>query len=431
MILFFNPGHETAVQNSSPYYTAPANVATMRQELSFLPAWYGVGSDLVLTDKKIDGKYHDFLLKNLPSLPKPVTKESLPCHPEAEVSLWGISPQAIHYFSEINKEYGTSLRLPEWNEAYIYLNSRQAARDCLTELAGNISGISGNISPVFYNRLEDIEEAVNNSSRQLLAKAPYSSSGRGLLWLPPTGLTRTERQIMHGILKKQGSVSIERALDKQTDFAMEFICDGQGDIEFAGYSLFYTSHKGAYLGNCLDSQEHIMYELAKGIPLHLLEETRLGLTAILKEKYSRVYKGCIGVDMLVYKEEEEYKVHPCLEINMRYNMGYLALKLFENHIDPLSHGHYHLDFSSKEGGIYNRHKQMETQYPATFKNGRLAKGYLPLCPVGFDSKYWAYAIVDARKNAYLQSLKKSSTILSSIPDSLAFRKSSLANRFSY
>lgn len=393
MLLFFNPGHETAVKNSSPYYTAPSNIASMQKELSFLPAWYGAACDSVLIDENNDTGFYRFLLEYFPSLSKHIIAENLHHYPELEVSLWGISPQAIYYFCELNKKYDTSLKIPEWNEAYTYLNSRQAANDCLKDIIANIPEISENIATHFYKKLEDIEEAVNSSPQQLLAKAPYSSSGRGLLWLPSTGLTRTERQILHGILKKQGSVSIERVLDKQVDFAMEFICDGQGGIDFAGYSLFYTTNKGAYQGNYLGSQENIVNELMTNIPLSLLDKIKLELIAILKERYAFVYKGCIGVDMLIYKEEGGYKIHPCLEINMRYNMGYLAIRLFENYISPLSDGRYHLEFSSGEGEIFNRHKLMEEQYPAVFKDNRLIEGYLPLCPVNKNSKYWAYIII--------------------------------------
>lgn len=394
MIHYFNPGHETAVKNSSPYYTAPANIVSMQKELSFLPAWYGATGDLILTEGNIDSEFYGHLLENLPSLPKTITVQGLCHYPSVEVSLWGVSPQAIYYFQELNKEYEASLKVPAWNEIYTYLNSREAARDCLTEIISNIPEISKEIIPRFYGNLDDIEDAVCRSSQQLLAKAPYSSSGRGLLWLPITGLTRTERQILHGMLKKQGSVSVEKVLDRCIDFAMEFISDGNGNIAFAGYSLFYTNNKGAYQGNYLGSQEIIIKELtAKASPV-ILEKIKSELITVLKEKYAPVYKGCIGVDMLIYKEGEGYKVHPCLEINMRYNMGYLAVRLFENYIHPLSYGKYHLDFSSKEKEIYSRHKQMGTQYPTVFKDNRLIEGYLPLCPVDVESRYWAYIVVE-------------------------------------
>lgn len=395
MILYFNPGHETAVLNSSPYYMAPANVVTMQNELSFLPAWYGNGQDVVLSVNKLDNSFYSFLLNNLQFLPKPIISEELPLYKSSEISVWGISPQVVHYFNMLNDEYEINLDIPVWNADFAYLNSREAASECLKYLINNAKELSDDIVPHFYTRLDNVEEAVNNSSIQLLAKAPYSSSGRGLLWLPIGGLTRTERQILHGILKKQGSVSVESVLEKETDFAMEFICDGKGGVVFAGYSLFYTTAKGAYLGNYIGKQENILKEFSEKIEIDLLDRVKELLISLIKEKYAYKYKGCIGVDMMIYKSSKSYKLHPCLEINMRYNMGYLALKLFENHISPNSEGRFYLDFSSKEEEIYKRNQEMEILYPAKFEDRRLTEGYLSLCPVTKESKYRAYILINS------------------------------------
>jgi len=389
---YFDPGHETAVCNASPYYTAPANVVAMQQELAFLPAWYADEMDRVLVENDTD-IYYSYLAEKFPHLPKPVSIEKLTTCDNADISLWGISPQAIHYFDTLNSEYEISLNIPEWHEEYTYLNSRLEAKECLSELTNSIPELSKEIIPQFYTTLEDINYAVNSSPHQLLAKAPYSSSGRGLLWLPVTGLTRTENQILHGILKKQHSLSVEKVLDKEMDFAMEFITDAKGGIEFAGYSLFYTNTKGGYEANYLDTQDSIEKQLTEKISPDLLNIVREKLLIILSSKYAPFYKGCIGVDMLIYKEKGEYRLHPCLEINMRYNMGYLTCRLYENYISSGAYGKFYLDFNSKAGETHKLHLQMQKEYPAFFEDGKLASGYLALCPVNENNRYRAYVIV--------------------------------------
>lgn len=393
MIHYFNPGHETAVHNASPYYTAPANVVSMQQELSYLPAWYGEKEDVVLIHES-DLEYFNYISENLNKIPRPILKSEVINYSGSKVSLWGISPQAIYFLDELTKETGTTLNYPTWKEELKHLNSRLIAQETLKTLINRTKQISIDIIPQFFTNLEDIEQAANVSDNRLLAKAPYSSSGRGLLWLPATGLTRTERQILHGILKKQGSVSIERVLDKKTDFAMEFMCDGKGNVSFEGYSLFRTNNKGAYLGNYIGRQDYIYAQLTCNISSSLLEEVKTNLIEILKQKFAPLYKGCIGIDMLIYKENGIYRLHPCLEINMRYNMGYLAMKLYENHISPSSHGQFHLNFSAIEGEIFRQHLQMKQDYPTLFEKKKLKKGYLPLCPVNEKSKYWTYVVVE-------------------------------------
>lgn len=392
MIHYFNPGHETAVQNGSPYYTAPANIVAMQSQLAFLPAWYADAGDMVLIDE-FDEPYFSFISNIFSVLPKAIKKNKLADMSEKEVLLWGISPQAIYFFNEIVEEYDLKLTIPEWSDNYLYLNSRLAAHDCQQVLIGEINEISEKILPQFYTNLDDVDNAVNNTAYQLLAKAPYSSSGRGLLWLPETGLTRTERQILHGILKKQGSVSLEPVLNKQLDFAMEFMADGRGNVKFAGYSLFYTNKKGAYESNYLGSQASIEKQLTNKIPLSLLNRIKERIGSLLKEKCGR-YKGCIGVDMLIYEELGCLKLHPCLEINMRYNMGYLSLKLFENYICPTSQGKFFIDFSPVECDIYRKHEKQQVEHPLILKDGRVRSGYLALCPVTESSKYRAYIIVE-------------------------------------
>lgn len=392
-IHYFNPGHETAVNNASPYYTPPANIAAMQEELSFLPAWYADREDKVLVDSK-DEVYYSYLTEKFSTLAQPVSQNELTLYRNANVSLWGVSPQAIRYFEELNKELEINLDIPEWSEEYKYLNSRLAARDCLSELINSILLLSQAVTPQFYTNLDNINRAVNASAYQLLAKAPYSSSGRGLLWLPATGLTRTENQILHGILKKQGSVSIERVLDKQMDFAMEFMADGKGNIAFAGYSLFYTNAKGGYEANYIGSQESIIEQLSEKISLDLLDSVKGKLINILSKKLTTLYNGCIGVDMLIYLEDNEYKLHPCVEINMRYNMGFLTCRLYENYIATQSCGKFYIDFNPKAEEMYNNHLLMEEKHPIRIENGKITSGYLSLCPINRSNRYRAYVLVE-------------------------------------
>lgn len=392
-IHYFNPGHETAVNNASPYYTPPANIAAMQEELSFLPAWYADREDKVLVDSK-DEVYYSYLTEKFSTLVQPISQDELIRYRDANVSLWGVSPQAIRYFEGLNKELEINLNIPEWSEEYKYLNSRLAARDCLSESINSIPLLSQAVIPQFYTNLDDINRAVDTSIYQLLAKAPYSSSGRGLLWLPTTGLTRTENQILHGILKKQGSVSIERVLDKQMDFAMEFMADGKGNIAFAGYSLFYTNAKGGYEANYIGSQKSIIEQLSEKISLDLLDSVKGKLINILSKKLATLYNGCIGVDMLIYLEDNEYKLQPCVEINMRYNMGFLSCRLYENYIATESCGKFYIDFNPKAEEMYNNHLLMEEKHPIRIENGRIISGYLSLCPINKSNRYRAYVLVE-------------------------------------
>lgn len=393
-LYYFNPGHENAILNGSPYYMPPANVAKMQVDLESLPIWYADPEDYVYTYNGLSDELSQFIKNNQIRTAKTITQDQLNADSCFPVHFWGISPQSIHLFNEINRNTGSKLPIPIWNHKLQELSSRKTAATCLAKLIEEIPEISDNIIPQFYSDLESIENTVAQNKYQLLAKAPFSSSGRGLLWLPVGELTRTEQQILHGILKKQGSLSLEKALSKQIDFAMEFIISTDTDDYFTGYSLFETNSKGAYTGNYLGSQSNIENTITKYISIDLLESVKNRLSSYFKQYFAPFYEGCIGVDMMIYLENNTYKLHPCIEINVRDNMGLLALRFSKNYLDKTSTGHFYIDFSPKENEIYERHIKMTNKYPLILSNNKFKHGYFSLCPISEKSKYRAYILLD-------------------------------------
>lgn len=393
VIHYFNPGHENAVLNRTPAYTAPASMTTLMSELSSLPMWYANSDELVFCDDKEAVAYRSHLVNIGLDIPYLLTKIELLKYNKVNISMWGITPQAIRFFEAINKEYNIELNIPNWNEKYIYLNSREVSSDVLAELKEESSLFDFIDLPILCKSLDEIAEIVKNKKKYFVAKAPYSSSGRGLLWLPNGEITRVEQQILGGILKKQGFVSVEKVYNKRLDFAMEFMSDGEGQVDFVGYSFFETNKKGAYQSNILLPQCKIEEKLAESVDSCELKEIKLLVSNILSKYYGSSYKGCLGVDMMIVFEGDRYKIHPCVEINMRYNMGFLSIQLFDKFVCPESTGKYILDFSNS-GGTYLSHLEMQAKYPLKLKAGKVVSGYLSLCPVLKETKYRAYILIE-------------------------------------
>ena len=44
-LYYFNPDTEMAIANGSPYYTPPANIVRMADELAYLPAYFSEQGD--------------------------------------------------------------------------------------------------------------------------------------------------------------------------------------------------------------------------------------------------------------------------------------------------------------------------------------------------------------------------------------------------
>lgn len=392
-LYYFNPGHEGAILNNSPYYMLPANVVKMRQDLSYISAWYADNSeDFILLENTLPDAFKKTC--NSLSLSKGITNKELALKAsDAIVHLWGQSPQSIHHFEELNNRYGLNLQIPSWNENLYQLTSREMSTECLNSLIKNLPSLSYLNPPKYCTTLDEIDLLVVNSEYQLLAKAPYSSSGRGLLWLPIGELTKTEKQILHGIIKKQGKLSVEKAFNKKLDFAMEFTLSDR-NISFEGYSLFETNNKGGYIGNYIGSQKSLISSITSYINIDFLEEIKSELISILSERFSYSYNGCIGVDMMIYEELGIDKLHPCVEINVRDNMGFLAISIYRKHIDPNSKGFFYLEFSQQEKDLLKKDNDLKIQYPLLIENNRIKSGYISLCPISESTKFIAYMIIE-------------------------------------
>ena len=156
---------------------------------------------------------------------------------------------------------------------------------------------------------------------QLIFKSPWSSSGRGVFVDKLLTLNSQLSTRLRGFLSSQGGFVVDRFYaDKVLDFAMEFFILEDHRVEFLGYSVFHAAEHGAYGFNYVESQEELMERI--GIDPEFLQR----LISYHLEHLSRIaYRGPVGIDML---KTADGKIHPCLEINFRMNMGILALLLY-------------------------------------------------------------------------------------------------------
>lgn len=172
---------------------------------------------------------------------------------------------------------------------------------------------------------------------------------------------------------------------------MEFYLD-RGTVRFAGYSLFRTAASGAYMGNELLSDDQIVNVLSSYASPDLLN----GLVEwLMKELGTRfpLYQGYAGVDMMVCETDAGFKLHPCVEINMRMNMGVASRLFHERYVQPGAEGRFVVDYYKKPEGAFSFHHTMKQKYPLVVNHKKVASGYLPLTPVTANTRYIAYAII--------------------------------------
>ncbi|MDR3129509.1 MAG: hypothetical protein LBU03_04625 [Tannerellaceae bacterium] len=400
-LYWFNAGYEEEIAGAysmlKPHLgrgRLRGNILLMRKELALLPLWYAEDGDLVLTEGKVR-EVQEFV-KDLPDgfpfMARGVSRAELQKGTEGEfVGMpWGLSLQSCRLFEELSRECGEGLQIivPKWNYDYVELAHRRMAGHCLGLLSetGRFEGIEA-VIPTFLKDEDEVERYLSGTLLPQVAKRPFSSSGRGLLRLDSADVSDKARRWLTGAIHHQGCVGLERWLDKVRDFAMEFYVDAEGKTTYKGLSVFETD-RGAYVGNRLEGQAELMKHLRDYISERRLQEISESVGEALVKLYEGRYIGYVGVDMLVYREWDRLAIHPCVEINMRYTMGMAAVALYERYVHAeAGTGIFRISYSTS---AYTEHCTMEKTCLRRWKNGRLLKGYLPLCPVEPETRYRAY-----------------------------------------
>lgn len=192
--------------------------------------------------------------------------------------------------------------------------------------------------PSYLTEIQQVEDFVKHVPYALF-KSPYSGNGRGHLYAHHTCSPTLLRQCA-GVLKHQGSLLAERRYDVVQDFAMEFSCDG-GEVDFRGYSLFKTEHYG-YGGNLLMPDDEILRSLSAYINIDELQHIQSLVADFLRQHIAPHYDGDAGVDMFVYQEDGEYRIHPFVEVNLRKTMGLAAHDIYARYCHPESRGTFRI-----------------------------------------------------------------------------------------
>lgn len=394
----FNPDSDLALANGDANYLPPRSARRMADDLSLLPAWYADEGDAVLIPSSDVIYYWSKTLSNniLRSEIKLVTnKESLPSQP---LSPWGWNAALVKQMKVrgLGDEHLPSV---EEMEALRALSSRRMAVEVLKALMQNLSGTHRLIGEAaFCVTEEEIVQQVTSYPTTML-KAPWSSSGKGLRrgqgeYAPPLSgwCART--------LAQQGAVVVEPLYRKVKDFAMEFYSAGDGaPLTFVGYSRFVTDANGSYEGNLLMADEEIERELSTYVSREALHSVRAMLQELIGERIGADYRGYVGVDMmvcLVKRENQKWDMclHPCVEINLRMNMGVVAHIFYERYVAKGCRGRFVVDYYPTPEALREAHRQRMEEAPLQLSpEGRICKGYLPLTPVGRETQYLVWALI--------------------------------------
>ena len=322
----FNPEHDMALAAGLERFTPSHAGRSMRSSLAFLPALWADEGDMILVDDitaAADALRHYSAQTKSPQL---VTLSDLRhlSDPLPELSVWGWDAALRHQLLQAAPQL-QSVVPTEQQLADIRLLShrRWAATHVLPALVGHDGHFVG--QSVFVDSMEVLQSRLHDG--QWVLKAPWSSSGRGIRYVR-TPLTEHQEGWCRNIIQRQGGLMLEPNYNKVADFGMEFSSDGQGHIAYLGLSLFAT-RGAAYTGNLIASEDRKAELLSQYVDPSSLLSLQQQLVQVLTEQLASRYAGPLGVDMMVLTTPggQGYRVHPCVELNLRRTMGHVALSL--------------------------------------------------------------------------------------------------------
>ena len=389
-LYLFNPDNEISIANGTNGYTPKANISIMAGDLAFLSAYLAKNDDYVLVARMPDLNFMKGRREVFGLDCQPIIWEKAQLLSFNEIKPWGWSPRVHSLLKELKSRCNEQFResvMSTWSDKRRDLYSRRMAATCLAEMVRAIPCIGEDIIPRECNTLAGIRSL--SEKEDIVVKAPWSSSGKGILFIPKGQMTCKEEEVLSGILRKQGYVMVEKRLNRVLDFAMEFEMDRLFHLNFLGYSVFQTSRRGEYEGNKVASNSSLEGMIAKYTGTGFLHEIREQLEKVVTTVFHGKYVGYLGVDMMIYEGESgEFGVQPCVEINLRYNMGIVSIAL-QRYLQESVEGVFNIHFSPRPGEIMQSVEKNRDMYPLLMETGRIVSGYINLTPVSRESRFVA------------------------------------------
>ncbi|WP_421919246.1 hypothetical protein [Marinifilum sp.] len=400
-IFVYNPTCEIAIANGTVSYMPNKMLSRFERDLDVLPMYFADENDVILVNQLPDRDFRNLieaagiLLPNFKPFDECIQDKDFIISAKESLEPWGWSPRIHHIFKHLKDSCQQEFKnRPNayWNDKHKDLYSRKKALEVLNHFLNKADSnlyISKNqIAKVCYS-LAEIKGLIE-TCKQIVIKAPWSSSGRGLQVLRQSHLNDSIIQWINGTLDVQGYVMVEPLLNKKYDFSFQYHIDEKGKIEFRGNGYFKTNSNGQYDSNILGGMPKEMKEF-------LSDERMQKLSGGIKQALiscgiAQNYCGHLGIDCMLYSDQKgEMKVQPCLEINLRYNMGTLAL-LFDQYLHHDTKGEFKVHFQPKST-FDQFHKEMVKNHPLKWKDGKWHEGYLPLVSFNQNKLFGAYLLL--------------------------------------
>ena len=309
----FNPENDFALALGRRSYTPDKGAVAIRRAGCPLPLWWAKPGDFVLIEN--DPEIFARAAEMIESYKLDGEVVAVP-PADATAMPWGWSHHTRRRLLDLGMD-------PAGLPSELYLDNLRLLSHRRTAITvSRLIGMESRMIAVEATTQAEAQRAIDHFSGDAVVKLPWSSSGRGVIYTN-TYSASTLSGYLAGMIRRQGSVTIEPRHDRLRDFAMLFESTESG-IGYRGLSTFITDERGFYAGNIVDTQEGIT-RIIGADPSGFIKPLREALSTVVEPIG---YRGPIGVDMMVCRDTSPggaEKIVPCIEVNFRHTMGFAAL----------------------------------------------------------------------------------------------------------
>lgn len=350
-VLWFNPSaeHESRVGYEQQ---VPKVFRQTAQDLGLLMSQLASEEDILLVERACNDKtraYLDGLGLPLPALVELSEDASIDDAIEARhigrLMPWGVSPRAKHRFKAIEDRLVESAQEERsgWN-AGIRIWGKDELHEVRKTVLQELTVDETNAYASRLIRPESVGELITEVSslhREVLSesavpriiKAPKGTSGRGAIRVFKPTLSENHTRWVEKTIDLDGAVVVEPWRERVIDLSWHMDV-GKEQTTHYGSQRFLTDPRGQYLGTVLHrATEGLDTQLVRWI--HDDGRSSRWMRTLHQRAADRVaeylrqqgYRGPVGIDAMVYREEGELRFHPLVEVNTRWTMGRVAFEL--------------------------------------------------------------------------------------------------------
>jgi hypothetical protein len=385
-VYLFNADTDLAMAHGGAYYMPPASVKQFMADLAMLPYWYAEEGSAIVACGEDNANFLRQMNECFHRDVKLISPNELS---ENHILMpWGWNVSLRQRLMEEGVDE-TLLPSDEQLATWRILSSRHNTEEILNIFEDKHPWIGRSWR---LTSMDDCRRLLSELSGGCVLKLPWSGSGKGLNWCR-AGMTPHIEAWCAKALRTQGSIQAAPIYNKVLDFAMEFVRVASGELTFVGYSRFGTNESGAYQANHLALDEEIEAEIAAYLPPGTLAETQRRLMPMLDKLLANHYWGYLGVDMMVCREGDTYRLHPCVEVNMRMNMGVVAHNFYRDYVVPGAHGLFEVKHFHSPNELRASTERIRQMHPVRMVEGRISSGFFPLVPITKETCNLAYVLI--------------------------------------